>query len=204
MQTIRCRTPLNGNMTETIYFSEYRKCRDHAFSTPESYSWVRNRPRGPTILTAHFLHTNSGIALQVRPRPHPPIDIGKGKDMPVTGRGAPDGCETSRLPHFLDNRLTDGGESVRLTRSHPLPPRRFLILISIRSWVDPRAIVRLEELGKFEFPMTTGIEPATFRPVTHCLDYATACPASSYITSTSLFANYVTLRRYIVWDTDDK
>jgi hypothetical protein len=34
----------------------------------------------------------------------------KGKVIPVTGLGGPYGCETSRLPHFLDNRLTDGGE----------------------------------------------------------------------------------------------
>jgi hypothetical protein len=30
--------------------------------------------------------------------------------------GGPQGCETSRLPYFLDNRLTDGGEVVSLTR----------------------------------------------------------------------------------------
>jgi hypothetical protein len=36
----------------------------------------------------------------------------KGKAIPVTGREGPLGCETSRLPHFLDNRLTDGGEVV--------------------------------------------------------------------------------------------
>jgi hypothetical protein len=29
--------------------------------------------------------------------------------LPVTGREGP-GCETSRLPHFLDNRLIDGGD----------------------------------------------------------------------------------------------
>jgi hypothetical protein len=29
----------------------------------------------------------------------------KGKVIPVTGRGGPQGCETSRLPQFLDNRL---------------------------------------------------------------------------------------------------
>jgi hypothetical protein len=33
----------------------------------------------------------------------------KGKAIPVTGHGGPWGCETSRLPHFLENRLTDGG-----------------------------------------------------------------------------------------------
>jgi hypothetical protein len=35
----------------------------------------------------------------------------KGK---ATGHGGSQGCETSRLPHFLDNRLTDGGEVVSL------------------------------------------------------------------------------------------
>jgi hypothetical protein len=41
---------------------------------------------------------------------------GKGKATLVTGREGPYGCETSRLPHFLNNRLTDGGEVVSLTR----------------------------------------------------------------------------------------
>jgi hypothetical protein len=36
--------------------------------------------------------------------------------IPVTGREGLYVCETSRLPHFLDHRLTDGGEVVRLTR----------------------------------------------------------------------------------------
>jgi hypothetical protein len=34
----------------------------------------------------------------------------KNKAIPVAGRGGPYGCETSRLPHYLDNRLSDGGE----------------------------------------------------------------------------------------------
>jgi hypothetical protein len=38
------------------------------------------------------------------------------KAIPVRGHGGPLGCETSRLPHFIDNRLTDVGEVVSLTR----------------------------------------------------------------------------------------
>jgi hypothetical protein len=41
---------------------------------------------------------------------------GKGKAIPVTGCEGQYGCETSKLPHFLDNRLTEGGKVVSLTR----------------------------------------------------------------------------------------
>jgi hypothetical protein len=46
-----------------------------------------------------------------------------GKVIPVTGRGGLQGCETSRLQHFLDNRLIDGGEVVSFTRRPPFTPR---------------------------------------------------------------------------------
>jgi hypothetical protein len=34
----------------------------------------------------------------------------------LSARGGPYDCETSRLPHFLDDRLTDGGEVIGPTR----------------------------------------------------------------------------------------
>jgi hypothetical protein len=48
----------------------------------------------------------------------------KCKAIPVTGRGGPKDCETLRLPHFLDNRFTDGGKVVSLTRRPPFTPRK--------------------------------------------------------------------------------
>jgi hypothetical protein len=46
------------------------------------------------------------------------------KAIPVTGCGDPFCCVALWLPHFLDNRLTDGGEVVSLTRRPPFTRRK--------------------------------------------------------------------------------
>jgi hypothetical protein len=43
----------------------------------------------------------------------------KGKAISVRGCRRPQSCEPLRLPHFIDDRLTDGGKVVSLT-SRPL------------------------------------------------------------------------------------
>jgi hypothetical protein len=73
----------------------------------------------------------------------------EGKATPVTARGGPQGCDKSRLSHFLESRLTYGGEVVSPTRRPPFTPQevsRYSFLL--RGWVEPRAIVRPEWLGK--------------------------------------------------------
>jgi hypothetical protein len=47
----------------------------------------------------------------------------KVKAIPVTGREGPKGSETSTVPHFLANRLTDDSKVVSLTRLPPFAPQ---------------------------------------------------------------------------------
>jgi hypothetical protein len=54
------------------------------------------------------------------------------KAIPVNGSRDLYGSEMSRVPHCLDNRLTDGGEVVSLTlQPHSSPQKHFLVLVSV-------------------------------------------------------------------------
>jgi hypothetical protein len=63
-------------------------------------------------------------------------------------------CETSKIQQCLENRLIDGGEVVSLTSRLRSTPQKnyflFLVLISVRDWVNHRVIVRQEGLGKLK------------------------------------------------------
>jgi hypothetical protein len=79
-----------------------------------------------------------------------------GRAIPVTGREGPQDCETLRLPLFVDNRLTDDGEIVSLTRRPPFNPQedlRYSFLLEAES--TPRATVPLEGLDQLKSGSTT-------------------------------------------------
>ena len=66
------------------------------------------------------------------------------------------------------SRTHEGGKVVSPTHRPPLPQERPLVLVSVRVWVDPRAIVRPQRLSQWKIAMNpSGIETVTFRLVVH-------------------------------------
>jgi len=88
----------------------------------------------------------------------------------ITSLDRPLRSRTLRLPEFLDIWHTKVvGLSAHRT-GHLYPKEMSLVLISVRSWVEPRALV-MEGLSQQKIPFAPlGIETMSFRPVAQTLN----------------------------------
>jgi hypothetical protein len=81
--------------------------------------------------------------------------VSQNKAVPVTGLGSLYGCDMLRIPHCIDNRLTDGDKIVIPThRPHFTPQKHYYFSVSGTHFCyrlsKPQVLVRPVGLGKFK------------------------------------------------------